>query len=727
MLERLARLVVRRHRRVLLATVVVLAAAGTLGAGVASRLAGGGFTDPGSASQLAANALTEHFHAGQPNFVLVVEAGRSVDSAAVVAAGEQVAADLALQADVTDVRSYWSAGRPPQMRSRDGEDALVTAHLAGSDRLVTSRSRALAKAFSGSRGGLRLAPTGFGVVYAAITDRVQHDLTIAESIAVPVTFVLLVLVFGGLVAALMPLAVGGVAILGTLLVLRILTGFTEVSVYALNLTTGLGLGLGIDYSLFVLTRYREELAGGRPIEDALAAALSSAGRTVLFSSVTVALSLSALLVFPFFYLRSFAYAGMAVVLVAALGAVVVLPALLALLGPRIEALSLFRRRPADATHGFWQRLAESVMRRPVLAGGAVLALLVLLGLPFLTVRFGLPDDRVLPSSDPVQQASQLLRTSFPGNAVNDIEVVDDTRPIAAPALRAYAATISRLADVVAVSSLAGVFQGGRLVVPPELFPAVEQFAAPRGAAGTWLDVSIGVDGYSAAGKRLVAQLRALPAPVPVLVGGASAQLVDTEHAIGASLPLAGAVIAVAMLVVLFLFTGSVVLPVKAIVLTLLSLTATFGAMVFVFQDGHLSALVGHPIVTGTIDTTMPLLMLCVAFGLSMDYEVFLLSRIRESYLQSGDNTASVATGLERTGRLITAAALLVAVVWLAFLTSGVTFIKMMGLGMALAVLVDASLVRAVLVPSFMRLAGRWNWWAPGPLRRWHARHGLGER
>jgi RND superfamily putative drug exporter len=721
MLVRMARAVIRRRREVLLASVIALALAGVGGFGVFSKLAGGGFTDPGSGSQRAADALAGQFHAGQANFVLIAESRGSIDAPAAAAGGEALAADLARQPDVTGVVDYWSAGRPASMRSDNGRDALITAHITGSDDQVTSRAGMLVERFRGQHDGLTVAVAGSGPVYSAVTERVQHDLTKAELIAFPVTFVLLVLVFGGVVAALMPLAVGVVAIICTLLVLRLIAAFTDVSVYSLNITTGLGLGLAIDYSLFIITRYREELARRGNVEQALVASVASAGRTVLFSALTVAMSLSALLVFPMYFLRSFAYAGIAVVLLAAVVAAVVLPALLAVLGARIDALTLFRRRPAEAEHGFWRRLAEGVMRRPVLTGGAVVVVLLVLGSPFLSIRFGLPDDRVLPRSDPAQQASQLLRTAFPGNVANALQVVDTTRPAGAVELERYAAELSRLGRVVAVQSAAGTFVAGVRTAAPG--PGSSAFSGPD---GSWVQVDTDAEGYSAAGEHLVEQIRAVPAPAPVVVGGASAQLLDTEHAIGAQLPLAAAIVALAMLLVLFLFTGSLVIPLKALVLNLLSLSASFGAMVFIFQQGHLLPLVGEPIVTGTIDTSMPLLMFCVAFGLSMDYEVFLLSRIRETYLGTGDNRRAVAVGLERTGRLVTAAAGLIAVVWLTFVTSGITFLKLLGLGMALAVIVDATLVRGVLVPAFMRLAGDWNWWAPAPLRRWHARHGLAE-
>src|SRR4051794_8494327 len=703
MVVALARFAVRRRKSVLVAALLFVVISIALGAGVVSRMSGAGFSDPSSASIRAARAMSAEFHTGTPNFVLLVKARGSVDAPDVTAAAKELTSQLSAEPGVGNVVSYWTAGKPPVLRSHDGTEAMIVARLLGSDDDGTTRGQHLDEVYSGTRGPLSVRAGGVTVVYSSVKEHIQHDLSRAEMIVFPVTFVLLVLVFGGVVAALLPLAIGVVSIVGTLLVLRVLTEFTDVSVYSLNLTTGLGLGLAIDYALFVVTRYREELAGGASYDDAVVASARTAGRTVAFSAMTVALSLAALLVFPLFFLRSFGYAGIAVVAIAALGALLVLPALLAVLGPRIDKWQIFARKPADSTHGFWHATALAVMRRPVVAGLAIIGVLVVLGLPFLDIRFSLPDDRVLPATAAAQQTQQALRDDFSGRAGEPVIVVAPSGRVTPAAQATYAAALSRLPGVDTVQPITNSGSEGFAMV-----------VVPR------------VEAMSSAAKHLVHEIRGTPAPAPVLVGGRSAELVDTEQSLAGKLPLAGLIIAAAMFGVLFMFTGSVVVPVKALILNLLSLTATFGAMVWIFQQGHLGWLVGHPITTGALDTTMPILMFCVAFGLSMDYEVFLLSRIKETYDAGADNTTAVAVGLERTGRLITAAAALIAVVWIAFISSSVTFIKMLGLGMALAVIVDATLVRGVLVPAFMRLAGDWNWWAPRPLRRLHDRFGVHE-
>jgi RND superfamily putative drug exporter len=450
---------------------------------------------------------------------------------------------------------------------------------------------------------------------------------------------------------------------------------------------------------------------------------------VLFSAVTVALAMAALLVFPLYFLRSFAYAGIAVVVLAAAGALLVLPALLAVLGPtaiRLNLLALLRRgRRPDPGHerGFWHGLASAVMRRPAPFGLAVVVILVVLGSPFWHISFGMIDDRQLPRSAPAEVASQQLRTDYDTSDSRSLSVVlPGVGRDAAPArLPGYAARLSALPGVRRVDTATGSYAHGRRVAGPG--PVSARYATAR---DSWLSV-VGTGGpESAAADRLVTSVRGTPAPAPALVGGRAAVLHDIKAELTGRLPAAAGIIAAATVVLLFLFTGSVLMPVKAVLLNVLSLTATFGALVFLFQDGHWGWLIGNPIITGSLDMTIPVLMFCVAFGLSMDYEVFLLSRIREEYLVSGDNRRAVAVGMQRTGRLITAAAALIAVVLLAFATSQVTLLRMFGLGLAVAVVMDATLVRGVLVPAFMRLAGRANWWAPGPLRRLHDRIGVSE-
>ncbi len=599
----------------------------------------------------------------------------------------------------------------------------MLATIGGDDDVVAERIEDISPRYIRSDGTLTVAVGGFAEVFRQVSAQIEHDLVRAEMISLPIILVLLVLVFGSVVAASLPLGIGALAVIGTFLVLRVLASFTQVSIFALNLTTAMGMGLAIDYSLFVVSRYREELRGGLAPPDAIERTVRTAGRTVIFSALTVAVSLAAMLVFPLAFLRSFAYAGIAVVALAAVGAVVVLPALLAVLGHRVDKWVLWRRPAKPEGTGFWHRVAVAVMRRPFTVATAVVLFLLLLGAPFVRIAFGLPDDRNLPASASSRQVQDTIRTAFTSNEASALSVVaadaamSDTR---AAEVARYAADLSRAPGAARVDAMTGSYIGGDLVAPPN-----EASARFAGESGTWLSVVPAVEPYSKEGEKLVDAVRDVPAPFDVKVGGASAELVDSKESLFGRMPLAGGLIALVTFVALFLMTGGLLVPVKAIVVNLLSLTATFGAMVWIFQEGHLSGILDFT-ATGTIATTMPILMFCIAFGLSMDYEVFLLSRIKEEYDVSGDNMSSVALGLERTGRIVTAAAALLAVVFLAFATSQVTFIKLFGLGLALAVILDATLIRAALVPAFMRLAGNANWWAPAPLRRLHARFGISE-
>ncbi|MFJ4472347.1 MMPL family transporter [Streptomyces sp. NPDC089424] len=704
---RWTRLVTARPRLSLLAALVLTVLAVLAGSGVADRLGSGGWEDPDAQSTYATKALEREFPGSQPNLLLLVDAGRaSVDDPEVAAAAGRLTARLAGEKGVVGVGSYWRS-KSPALRAEDGHEALIAARITGDEKTAGETLERIAPALRGAHGPLEVRLGGRVAVQHEMQTIIQEDLTRAELIALPVTLLLLVTVFGSAVAALLPLGIGIVAILGTNAVLRGLTEFTDVSVFALNLTTALGLGLAIDYALFIVRRFREELSAGADPSTAVGTTLRTAGRTVLFSALTVAVSLAAMLVFPQYFLRSFAYAGIAVVLLAAAAALILLPAALVLLGHRVNALDLRRvlrrgRRPAPAPEGggAWGRTASLVMRRaPYFALGTT-AVLLLLGLPFLGVKFGTADDRQLPSGAESHVVQEHLRDGFPGSPGGGLEVLAEGAATEAQ----YAAYKQRIAGLPEVLRVEGPLVNG---------DAAYFTVQPRGEA---------VDEPA---QRLVDELRATEAPFETSVTGTAAVLVDSKGAIGERLPWALACIAVVTLLLVFLLTGSVLIPVQAVLLNALSLTAMFGAVVWVFQDGHLSGLLGFTS-PGSIETTLPVLMFCVAFGLSMDYGVFLLSRIKEEYDHTGDHERAVRFGLQRTGGLITAAAVILAVVMVAIGTSRVTNTKMLGLGIALAVVMDAMVVRSLLVPAVMRLTGRATWWAPGPLRRLHSRVGLTE-
>ncbi|MEU3917782.1 MMPL family transporter [Streptomyces sp. NPDC029004] len=713
------RFVTARPRLSLLAALVLTALAVFAGSSVAERMGSGGWADPSAESTYATKALEREFPASQPNVLLLVDSGRaSVDDPAVAAEGRRLAERLAAEKDVTGVGSYWQSGSAA-LRAQDGRQALIAARIQGDEKAAAEVLQRIAPDFRGSHGPVDVSIGGPVAVQHEMTTIIQDDLLRAEMIALPVTLVLLVMVFGSAIAALLPLGVGIVAILGTNAVLRGITEFADVSVFAQNLTTALGLGLAIDYALFIVRRFREELAAGAEVREAVGITLRTAGRTVLFSALTVAVSLAAMLVFPQYFLRSFAYAGIAVVLLAAGAALILLPAALMLLGHRVNALDLRRllRRGrgkgaagADGataeTGAGWGRLAGLVMRRAPLFAFATIAGLVLLGLPFLGVKFGTPDDRQLPSTAESHVVQQEIRDGFPGSPAGGLEVfaedTEDTQSRTTPAEYAeYRARIAALPGVLRVD--------GPVAANGSAYFTVQ----PKGEA-------VGREA-----QRLVHELRDVPAPFETSVTGRAAVLEDSKAAIADRLPLALGIIAVVTLLLVFLLTGSVLIPIQAVVLNALSLTAMFGAVVWVFQDGNLSGVLAFTS-TGDIETTLPVLMFCIAFGLSMDYGVFLLSRIKEEYDHTGDHEHAVRFGLQRTGGLITAAAVILAVVMVGIGTSRVTNTKMLGLGIALAVLMDAMVVRSLLVPSVMKLMGASTWWAPGPLRRFHQRFGLSE-
>jgi RND superfamily putative drug exporter len=722
--RRLGRLATRRRWWVIGMALLFVPAAAMLGGSAEERLSAGGLDDPAAESSRAAALLDRDFGTGAPNFLLLVTVhGGSVDRPPVAAAGMALTRRLASEPGVGHARSYWSAGAAPSLRSRDGAQALVLARVQGDENQVRRLTGILTPRYQSDGPLMAVAVGGEAEVARQVNLLAKHDLGRAEAISVPLTLLRLLLVFGGVVAAGLPLSVGVIAVVGTLALLRLLTGFTPVSTFALNLTTAMGLALAIDYSLFVVSRYREELRSGHDFNAAVMRTVQTAGRTVLFSALTVAASLAALLVFPLDFLRSFAYAGIGVVALAAVGAALVLPAVLGVLGPLVDWGRLFRPRVREVTAGFWYRRARGVMRRPVRVIVAVVGLLVVLGLPFSRIQLGLIDARVLPAGTPVRTVDSALRAGFTNAETSALTVVaggtGNPATLTGPIDR-YAGSLSRVPGVSRVDALTGAYRAGVRVPGPTAMSA--RFATPT---ATWLSVVPSVDPLSPAGEAVVHAVRGAAAPFPVVVGGPSAQLVDTKAAILNRLPLALLIIAVTTFVLLFLMVGSLLVPVKALALNILSLSATFGGLVWVFQDGHLSGFLRFT-PTGTISVVVPMLLFCIAFGLSMDYEVFLLSRIKEEYDQSGDNDEAVAVGLQRTGRIVTAAAVILAFVYLAFATSGVTVVKLLGLGLTLAVVIDAFLIRLTLVPALMHLAGRANWWAPRAVRRLHLRVGIWE-
>lgn len=735
MLTRFAELGIRAPRRVLAVAGLLFVLAAIFGASAANHLLSGGFNDKNSSSSRADAMVQSTFHAGAPNLVLEVTSPDGVNSPAARAEGQRLIAAVQRSPYIDQVTSYWTADPSTRtaLRSDDGRSALVVAAIAGDDSTAPDRAAAISAALTGTHDGVTVRAGGSASVNHQVNDQTRKDLAKAEMIAIPITVIVLIWVFGSFVASLLPLAVGLTAIVGTMAILRALAAVTDVSVYALNMTTAMGLALAIDYSLFIVSRYREQLRSGDEPADAVRHAIRTAGRGVLYAALTVALSLAAMLIFPVYFLRSFAYAGIAVVTLATLAALIILPALLTLLGHRVDALDLrvavrrVLRRPEPAPRpveaGFWYRFASLVMRRAVPVGIVVTAVLVGLGLPFLHAHFGYPDDRVLPQSAPARQVGDSLRAQYSTNATATINVVAPDISADPSALAGYGARLSAIPGVTSVTSAAGTFSDGREVAGPS--------GAPRRVGrATYLSIAVGADPQSATAKTVLADVKDISAPWPVLIGGQTADNADSIAVLAKALPWAIAWIAAAIFVVLFLFTGSLVLPLKTLVLNALSLSATFGAMVWVFQYGHLGSLYSDLTTTGYLVPTMPLLMFCVAFGLSMDYEVMVVSRIREEWLAGGrttaGNTQAVALGLARTGRIVTAAALLMAIVFAAIASSRVSFMMLFGTGLALAVLMDATIVRGTLVPAFMRLAGRWNWWAPRPLARLHDRIGLTE-
>ncbi|OBK80994.1 MMPL family transporter [Mycobacterium sp. 1165178.9] len=747
MLQQTARVAIRAPRRIIALGVLVFIAAAVFGVPVAKSLSPGGFQDPNSESGRAISVLSDKFGQSGQQVLILVTAPGGTNSEPARKVGTDLVDGLQKSPLVYNVSSPWTA--PPQasadLVSRDGKSGLIVVNLKGGEDYAQSNAQTLADQFIHDRDGVTVRAGGAAMQYAQINTQNQADLLVMEMIALPLSFLVLIWVFGGLLAAALPMALGALAVVGSMSVLRLITYTTEVSIFALNLSTALGLALAIDYTLLIVSRYRDELAEGHDRDEALIRTMATSGRTVLFSAVTVALSMSATVAFPMYFLKSFAYAGVATVAFVAVASIVLTPAAIVLLGPRLDALDVRRlarrisRRPEPVhrrvEEWFWYRSTRLVMRRWAPIGLTAVALLLLLGYPFLRVTWGFPDDRVLPRSASSHQVGDRLRNDFAHDSATSVSVViPDAKSLSPSDLDNYAASLSRVADVSAVSSPGGTFTDGNRVGPP---------AGPTGLAGgsAFLTVSSTAPLFSTANGLQLERLHEVPGPAgrAVEMGGLAQVNRDSIDAVTDRLPLVLGLMAAITFALLFLLTGSVLLPAKALACNVLSLTAAFGALVWIFQEGHLGALGTTP--SGTLVANMPVLLFCIAFGLSMDYEVFLLARIREYWLASGAarparptakqahaaNDESVALGVARTGRVITAAALVMSMSFAALIAAHVSFMRMFGLGLTLAVFADATLVRMVVVPAFMHVMGRWNWWAPRPLAWLHDRFGFSEK
>jgi RND superfamily putative drug exporter len=744
MLQAIARLAIAAPRRIIGVGVLIFIAAAVFGIPVAKSLSPGGFQNPHSESAHAIQVLTDKFGQSGQQLLILVTAPEGTNSEQARKVGTDLVGQLQRSSLVYNVTSAWTA--PPQsaadLVSTDGKSGLIVVNLKGGENHAQNNAQTLADEFVHNRDGVTVRAGGPAMQYAQMNKQNQDDLLIMELIAIPLSFLVLIWVFGGLLAAALPITLGALAVVGSMSVLRLVTFTTEVSIFALNLSTAMSLALAIDYTLLIVSRYRDELAEGGDRDQALIRTMATSGRTVLFSAVTVALSMSATALFPMYFLKSFAYAGVASVAFVATASIVITPAAIVLLGDRLDSMDVRRflrhvvlRRP-DPLHRpveewFWYRSSKFVMRRWAPVGLAVMALLLLLGLPFLSVKWGFPDDRVLPRSASSHEVGDRLRSGFAHDSATAVPVViPDARNLSPADIDRYAADLSRVPEVSAVSAPGGTFVNGNPVGPP---------AAATGLAdgSAFLTVNSAAPLFSKASDTQLKRLHEVAGPAgrSVEMAGVAQVNRDSVDAVTDRLPLVLGLMAFITFVLLFLLTGSVVLPAKALVCNVLSLSAAFGALVWIFQDGHLGALGTTP--SGTLVANMPVLLFCIAFGLSMDYEVFLISRIREYWLAyrpakptakeaHAANDEAVAHGVARTGRVITAAALVMSMSFAALIAAHVSFMRMFGLGLTLAVFADATLVRMVLVPAFMHVMGRWNWWAPKPLVWLHERFGISE-
>ena len=701
MFENLGRVLVNYRKAAVALFVIGILVAGAVGSLIFSRLDSGGYSDPNSDSYKVYEYLRDDLKVEDPAVVVVIDAGdRDVTEPAVAQQALALEKLMAQEEGVTRTLSFWGAGSDANLKSADGKAAYVL--IFGEGEAFSPGSQDLGKLFQekydGEFSGLRLYAGGVAVVGHAITKKISDDLKIAEAVSIPLTFILLAFVFGALAASAMPLIVGVSAIVGAFFILYLISLFTAVSVYSLNLTTGMGLGLGIDYALLMVNRFREELNKGKSVDESVITTMATAGKTVFYSGLTVLVTMVSLTFFPLPFLKSFGYAGVSVVALAVVGAIFGLPPILALMGKRINKGPVRKSAMTPKDDGRWADTARFVMRRPV---PIVLLSLIALGImaaPLQNISFSQGDSRMLPASNPAAIATALQTERFPGQTGTPIEIITFDGADKVDTLNEYANRISQVPGIVGVVPPQVIGEDVRIVAYQSMLPRTPE------------------------SQKLIHDLRDVKAPAGTLIGGVAADYTDSQDGISRTLPWAFGWIAISVLLLVFVFTGSIILPIKAVLLNVLSLAATMGVLTWVFIDGNLQWLVGSFTVTGSLDTSIVILIAVVVFGLSMDYELFLLSRIREEHLEGRSNVESVATGLQRSARIITAAAVLLAVVFAAFVTSGVTSIKTMGFGVALAVLLDATLIRALLVPALMRLMGERNWWAPKSLQRFTLKH-----
>ena len=701
MFEKLGHVLVRRRKGALALFIIGILVAGTVGSLIFSRLDSGGYSDPNSDSFKVYEYLRDDLKLTDPSVVVVIDSGDTqVTDPEVTRKALELEAQMGKEKDVNKTLSFWSSNGEPTLKSSDGKAAYILIY--GKGEAFSPQSQDLGavfqKKYDGKIHGLTLYAGGVGVVGNAITEKISSDLKLAEIISIPLTFILLAFVFGALAASAMPLIVGVAAILGAFFVLYLISLFTDVSVYALNLTTGMGLGLGIDYALLMVNRFREEIHHGKNVEDAVVTTMRTAGKTVFYSGLTVLVTMVSLTFFPLPFLKSFGYAGVSVVALAVVGAIFGLPPILAIVGSKIDKGVIRKSAITPKEDGRWADTARFVMKRPTAVVILSLIVLGIMAAPVQNIKFAQGDSRMLPASNPAAIATALQDQRFPGQTGNPVEIIVFDGSSKLDEIAAYSEKLSKVSGILSVLPAQVIGNDVRVVAYQTMLPRTPE------------------------AQQLIHDLRDVKAPAGTLIGGVAADYTDSQDGISSTLPWALGWIALSVFVLIFVFTGSIILPIKAVLLNVLSLAATMGVLTWVFIDGHLQWLVGSFTLTGTLDTSIVILIAVVVFGLSMDYELFLLSRIREEHLAGKSNVESVATGLQRSARIITAAALILAVVFAAFVTSGVTSIKSMGFGVALAVILDATIVRALLVPALMRLFGERNWWAPKWMQRFTITH-----